>query len=79
MDDLNGEVSNTEVVGIEPGEQAPARSFPLAVAGRVRTPFPLGEPVCVCLWSVSARPPGVLQLSQVDSSRASLLARPCNR
>lgn len=41
MDDFSGEVSCTEVVGIEPGEQALAHGFPLALAGRaVRgTPF----------------------------------------
>lgn len=34
MDDFNGGVSCTEVLGIEPGEQALTHGFPLAVAGR---------------------------------------------
>ncbi len=39
MDDFNGEVSCTEVLGIEPDEQALTQSFPLAVAGRAGTHF----------------------------------------
>ena len=39
MDDFNGEVSCTEVLGIEPGEQALAHRFPLAVAGRAGDTF----------------------------------------
>lgn len=39
MDDFNGEVSCTEVLGIEPGEQAMANCFLLAVAGDAGTFF----------------------------------------
>lgn len=39
MDDFNGEVSCTEVLGIETGEQALTHGFPLPVAGCAETPF----------------------------------------
>lgn len=55
MDDFNGEVSCTEVLGIEPGEQALTHSFTLAVAGRAGTPF--SERANLCLPVVSVRTP----------------------
>lgn len=79
MDDFNGEVSRTEVLGIEPGEQALAQSFSLAVAGRAGDTFFLREPVSVSLWSVLVHHSRVAVTLQVDSSRVSLLAPPCNR
>lgn len=39
MDDFHGEVCCTEVLGIEPGEQALTHSFSHAVAGSAGTPF----------------------------------------
>lgn len=39
MDDFKWEVSCTEVLGIEPGEQAVIQSFPISVAGFTGTPF----------------------------------------
>lgn len=41
MDDFNGEVSCTEVLGIKPGEQALTHSFPLCLCGALC--------VCVCV------------------------------
>lgn len=76
MDDFNGEVSCTEVLGIEPGEQALTHSFPIPVAGCAGTPF---LSVCVSLWSVFVHPCRVAVTLQVDSSCASLLTPPCNR
>lgn len=49
MVDFNGEVSFTEVVGIETREQALPHSFPLAVAG-VR-----GRRLAESPWSVGTR------------------------
>lgn len=56
MDDFNGEVSNTEVLGIEPSEQALTHSFPLSVAGRAGTPFFSGSQPVFLLWSVLVHP-----------------------
>lgn len=39
MDDFNGEVSCTEVLGIETGEQALTYGFPLPVAGCAESHF----------------------------------------
>jgi len=57
MDDFNGEVSCTEVLGIEPGEQALAQLLSARCGGVCwGTPFPLREPVGVSLWSVLVHP-----------------------
>lgn len=76
MDDFNWEVSCTEVLGIEPGEQALTQSFPLPVAGCAWTHF---LSVGVSLWSVFVHHCRVAVTLQVDSSYVSLLTRPCNR
>lgn len=54
MDDFNGEVSCTEVLGIEPGEQAHTHSFPLVVAGRAGDTFLSGH--LFSPWSVLVHP-----------------------
>lgn len=62
MDDFNGEVSCTEVLGIKPGEQALTHSFPLCLCGALcvcvcvggGTPFSLGP--CFPVVSVSYTP-----------------------
>lgn len=53
MDDFNGEVSCSEVLGIEPGEQALTHGCVVVVAGRAGTHFFPGEAVCVCFPVVS--------------------------
>lgn len=55
MDDFNVEVSCTEVVGIEPEEQALAQGFPLAVAAAALLSLRAGR--CFPLVSVGWNSP----------------------
>lgn len=77
MDDFIGEVSCTELMGIEPGEQALTLRFLILVVWCVRT---LNIKKCVLpLRSVVVHLCRVAPTLQVDSSGVSLLTPPCNR
>lgn len=76
MDDFNGEVSCGEVLGTEPGEQAPDTRLSARCGGDIVF---LREPGGVSLWSVLVHPGCVAVTLQVDSSCVSLLALLCNR
>lgn len=87
MDDFNGEVSCTEVVGIAPSEQALTHGSPLAVLRREGGLLFFFPPFFFCSgsqsvfppWSVLVHPGRAAATLQVDSSCVSLLTPPCNR